>query len=62
LKKAFAALIDLLTCDTHDYEFAWGGGLQFKYNRLYARFEYERFNIVSTEGAVIYGLSLLFTL
>lgn len=52
----------LFSFDTHGYAFAWGGGAQFKYNRFTARLEYERFNVVNTDGAVVYGLSLIFNL
>jgi hypothetical protein len=46
--------------DQHANEFAWGGGAQVKYNHLAARLEYERFNISNADGAVVYGLSLLY--
>ena len=47
--------------DEHGYAFAWGGGAQYKYRHYAVRFEYERFNVVSTQGAVVYALSLLYT-
>jgi Outer membrane protein beta-barrel domain len=47
--------------DEHGYAFAWGGGAQYKYSQYAVRFEYERFNVVSTQGAVVYALSLIYS-
>jgi hypothetical protein len=47
--------------DQHGYAFAWGGGAQYKYSHYAVRFEYERFNVVTTQGAVVYALSLIYS-
>ncbi len=48
--------------DDNGWGLAWGVGAQFKYSRFTTRFEYERLSIANTDGAVIYGLSLIFNL
>jgi hypothetical protein len=53
---------DLFSFDNHGLELAWGGGAQFTLSHFTARLEYERFNIADTQGATVYGLSLLFKL
>jgi hypothetical protein len=53
---------NLFSFDNHGLELAWGGGAQFTLSHFTARLEYERFNIADSQGAVVYGLSLLFKL
>jgi hypothetical protein len=53
---------DLFSFDNHGLDLAWGGGAQFTFSHFTARLEYERFNIADADGAVVYGLSLLFKL
>ncbi|MDP8984054.1 MAG: porin family protein [Pseudomonadota bacterium] len=48
--------------DDSGWDLAWGLGAQFKYSSYTLRFEYERLSIANTDGAAIYGLSLMFNL
>ena len=48
--------------DDNGWGLAWGVGAQFKYSSFTLRFEYERLSIANTDGARIYGLSLMFNL
>jgi opacity protein-like surface antigen len=60
--KASEVASQVITLDDHGTQFTFGAGAQVHFGNVAVRVEYERFNIVNTDGAGIVTLGMQLTL